>query len=149
MPGHKNILKRLDYDKIKTMEVEFLPPTYDSDVLFVLSAVETSALHSKARSMFGMDKWYDGHIWTKTVTTNIGNVLDLSFRSSSCVGHIDCENPQCEYLHRVHQTSLYNDTEFEGVTKEPFPIGGPPPLGSTFVYKICKEPPKCVAFVER
>ena len=37
MPGHKNILKRLDYDKIKTMEVEFLPPTYDDDVLFVLS----------------------------------------------------------------------------------------------------------------
>ena len=55
MFGYKNIHKRLDYDKIKTMEVEFLPPTYDNNVIFVFSAVGTSALHSKARSMFGMD----------------------------------------------------------------------------------------------
>ena len=142
MPGHKNILKRLDYNKIKTMEVEFLPPTYDGDVFFVLLAVGTSATHSKAKSMFGMDKRYDGHIWTKTVTTNISNILDLSFRSSSYVGHLRCENPHCEYLHRAHQTSSYNDTEFEGVTKEPFPIGGPLSPGSTFVCKICKESPK-------
>ena len=58
MPGCKNILKRLDYDKIKTMEVEFLPPTYGGDVLFVFLAVGTSTSHSKARSMFGMDKRY-------------------------------------------------------------------------------------------
>ena len=69
MPSRKNILKRLDYDKIKTMEVEFLPPTYDGDVLFVLPAMDSSSSHSKAKSMFGMDKRYDGHIWTKTVTT--------------------------------------------------------------------------------
>ena len=62
MPGHKNILKRLDYDKIKTMDVEFLPPTYDGDVLFVLPAMGSSSSHSKAKSMFGMDKRYDGHI---------------------------------------------------------------------------------------
>ena len=56
MPGHKNIFKRLDYDKIKNMEVEFLPPTYDGDILFVLPAMDTSASLSKAKSMFGMDK---------------------------------------------------------------------------------------------
>ena len=83
MPGHKNILKRLDYDQIKNMEVEFLPPTFDGDVIFVLLAVGTCASHSKAISMFGMDKQYDGHVWTKTVTTNISNVLNLSFWSSS------------------------------------------------------------------
>ena len=55
MSGCKNILKRLDYDKIKTMEVEFLPPTYDGNVLFVFSAMDTSASHSKAKSMFGID----------------------------------------------------------------------------------------------
>ena len=43
MPGRKNILKRLDYDKIKTMDVEFLPPTYDGDVLFVLPAMSSSS----------------------------------------------------------------------------------------------------------
>ena len=145
MPGCKNILKRLDYDKIKTMDVEFLPPTYDGDVLFVLPAMGSSSLHSKAKSMFGMDKRYDGHIWTKTVTTNISNVLDLSFWSSSCVGHLRCENPHCEYLGHAHRTSSNNDTEFEGVTKEPFSVGGPLPSGSTLVCKICKMPPKCVA----
>ena len=77
MPSSKNILKRLDYNRIKTMEVEFLPPTYDGDVLFVLPAMGTSSSLSKARSMFGMDKRYDGHVWTKTVTTNISNVLNL------------------------------------------------------------------------
>ena len=55
MSSCKNILKRLDYNKIKSMEVEFLPPIYDGNVLFVFLAVGTSALHSKARSMFGMD----------------------------------------------------------------------------------------------
>ena len=84
------------------MEVEYLPLIYDGDVLFVFSAVGTSALHSKAKSMFGMDKQYDGHAWTKTVTTNIINILNLSFRSSSCVGHLRCENLHCEYLQRAH-----------------------------------------------
>ena len=125
MPGHKNILKRLDYNKIKSMEVEFLPPIYDGDVLFALPAMGTSSLLSKAKSMFGIDKRYDGHVWTKTVTTNISNVLDLSFWSSSCVGHLRCENPLCKYLERAHRTSSNNDTEFEGVTKEPFSIEGP------------------------
>ena len=119
MLGHKNILKRLDYNKIKTMEVEFLPPIYDDDVLFILPAIGTSSLLSKVRSMFGIDKHYNGHVWTKTVTTNMSNVLDHSFPSSSCVGHLRCENLLCEYLERAHQTSSNNDTEFEGVTKEP------------------------------
>ena len=116
MPGRKNILKRLDYNKIKTMEVEFLPPTYDGDVLFILPAMGSSSSHSKAKSMFGMDKRYDGHVWTKIVTTNINNVLDLSFQSSSCVGHLRYENPLCEYLERAHRTSSNNDKEFEGLT---------------------------------
>ena len=55
MSGCKNILKRLDYDNIKIMEVEFLPPIYDGNVLFIFSAMGTSASHSKAISIFGMD----------------------------------------------------------------------------------------------
>ena len=145
MSSHKNILKRLDYNQIKTMEVEFLPPTYDGDVLFVLPAMGFSSSHSKAKSKFGMDKRYNSHVWTKTVTTNISNILDLSFRSSSCVSHLRCENPLCEYLERTHQTSSNNDTEFEGVTKEPFFVGGPPPSGSILVCKIYKMSPKYVA----
>ena len=81
--------------------------------------------------MFGMDKRYDGHVWTKTLTINISNVLDLSFWSSSYVDHLRCENLCCMYLQRAHRTSSNNDTEFEGVNKEPFPIGGPLPPTST------------------
>ena len=94
--------------------------------------------------MDGMDKRYDGHVWTKTQTTNINNDLGLVFRSSICVGHLECHNPHCNYLQRVHPTSLVNDTEFHGFTNEFFPVGGPVPTFSTLVCKICKEPPKCI-----
>ena len=62
MPGRKNIFKWLDYNNIKTVEVEFLPPTYDGDVFFVLPTMGTSSSLFKAKSMFGMDKRYDGHV---------------------------------------------------------------------------------------
>ena len=71
MPGRKNILKRLDYDSIKNVSVDFLPPQFDGDVLFVLPPVGASAAHSQERSMEGMDKHYNGHIWTKTMTKGL------------------------------------------------------------------------------
>ena len=36
------------------------------------------------------------------------------------------------------------DIDFDGFTKEPFPVGGPLPLHSTLMCRICKEPPKCI-----
>ena len=145
MPSRKNILKRLDYDSIKTVSVDFLPPEFDGDVLFVLPPVGPLAAHSKARSMEDMDKRYDGHMWTKTMTTNITNSLNLTFWSSTCVSHLRCENLHCEYLQRTHRALSFNETEFDGFTKEPFLISGPPSLGSMLVCKMCKEPPKCMS----
>ena len=49
MPGRKNILKQLDYDKFQTVDVDFLPPQFDGDVLFVLPLVGASTPHSKAK----------------------------------------------------------------------------------------------------
>ena len=95
-----------------------------------------------------MDKQYDGHVWTKTQTTNITNDVGLAFRSSTCVGHLQCQNPSCDYLQRAHRTSEVNDTEFKGFTKDPFPLSGIVPSGSTLVCKICKEPPKCIALCD-
>ena len=95
--------------------------------------------------MDAMDKHYDSHVWTKTLTTNISNNLNLTFRSSICVEHLQCQNPKCDYLKHYCRTSALNDTEFDGFSKESFAISGPPPSGSTLVYKICKEPPKCTA----
>ena len=145
MPSSKNVLKKLNYDSLRTVHAEFLPPRFDGDVIYVLPPISNSALHSKARSMNGMDKRYDGHVWTKTLTTNISNNLNLTFRSSICVGHLQCQNLECDYLKRSFRTSAFNDMEFDGFFKEPFAVSGPPPSGSTLVCKICKEPPKCAA----
>ena len=90
MPRSKNVLKKLDYDSLQTVHAELLLPRFDGDVMYVLPLVSNSALHSKARSMDGMDKCYDDHVWTKTLTTNISNNLNLTFCSSICVGHLQC-----------------------------------------------------------
>jgi hypothetical protein len=148
MPGSKNVLKKLNYDKIRIEEVNHLSPRFDGTQLFILPAAEVSSSQSRAKSMHGMDKQYDGHVWTKTQTTNISNDVGLAFRSSTCVGHLQCQNPSCDYLQRAHRTSKVNDTEFEGFTKGPFLLFGIVPSGSTLVCRICKEPPKCIALCE-
>ena len=141
MPSRKNILKQLDYDKIKTVSADFLPPQFDHDVLFVLPPIEASAAQSKARSMEGMNKRYDGHIWTKTMTTNITNNLNLTFRSSSCIGHLHCENPHCKYFQHTHRASSFNEIEFDGFSKEPFLIVGLPLLDSRLFARCARSPP--------
>jgi hypothetical protein len=92
-----------------------------------------------------MDKRYDGHVWTKTITTNITNEFGLSFRSSACVGHLRCNNKECEYLIRRPRIFQVNETEFEGCTLQTFVVGQTPPTDSTLVCKVCKEPPTCIA----
>jgi hypothetical protein len=49
---------------------------------------------------------------------------------------------------RAHCTSRVNDTDFDGFTKEPIPVGGPFPLGITPMCRICKEPPTCIALCQ-
>ena len=79
MPGRKNILKKLDYDILQIEEVNFLPPRFDGNRMFVFPPVGVPYSHTKAKSMDGMDKRYNGHVWTKTQTTNITNDLGLVF----------------------------------------------------------------------
>ena len=142
--GKKNVLKKLDYDTITTIKVDYLPPKFDGDVVYEFPAASLHTSHTTARTMHGMDKRYDGHVWTRTMTTNISNPLGLSFRFSICVGHLECRNKECEYLKRAHRTSPLNDTEFEGCTWRPFMVEESPPKNSTLVCKVCKEPPTCV-----
>ena len=86
------ILKRLDYDSLRTENSEFLPPMFDTDVMLVFPPDSSSAAQSKATSIEGMDKRYDGHVWTKTMMTNISNNLGLAFWSSNFVAHLQCLN---------------------------------------------------------
>ena len=94
--------------------------------------------------MHGMDKCHDGHAWTKTVTSNIKSDVNLTFRTSTCIGHLRCGNQECEYTTRIHRTFLVNELEWDGFTLTSIPVGQPAPIGSTLVCKICKVLPICI-----
>ena len=140
--GIRNVFKILDFDTLDIHRVKFFPPTFNRDVLFELPAVDKS---SSFHMMHGMDKRHDGHAWTKTVTSNIKSDVRLTFRTSTCIGHLRCENQECEYNTRIHRTSSVNERKWDGFTVTTFPIGQPAPDGSTLVCKIWKVPPFCVA----
>ena len=71
--------------------------------------------------------------------------MSLTLYTSICVGHLCCENQDCEYTSRIHRTSLVNELEWDGFTKTKLPVGQPVPIGSSLVCKICKVPPICIA----
>jgi hypothetical protein len=106
--GVRNIFKTLDFDTLDIQRVKFLPPTFNGDVLFELLPVDTSG---PFHMMHGMDKRHDGHAWTKTVTSNIKSDMSLTFRTSTCISHLRCENQDCEYTSRIHRTSPVNERE--------------------------------------
>jgi hypothetical protein len=140
--GVRNIFKTLDFDTFDIQRVKFLPSTFNGDVLFELPPVDMSG---PFHMMHGMDKRHDGHAWTKTVTSNIKSDMSLTFRTSTCIGHLRCENQDCEYTSRIHRTSLVNEREWDGFTVTTIPVGQPAPAGSTLVCKICKVPLICFA----
>jgi hypothetical protein len=88
----RNVFKTLDFNSLDIQRVQIFPPTFNEDVMFELPPVDTSGLQTHAKLMHGMDKHHDGHAWTKTVTSHIKNDMSLTFRTSTCVGHLHCEN---------------------------------------------------------
>ena len=87
--GVRNVFKTLDFDTLDIQRVKFLPPTFNGDVLFKLPTVEKlGSFHM----MHGMDKRHDSHAWTKTITSNIKSDVSLTFHTSTCIGHLQCEN---------------------------------------------------------
>ena len=95
--------------------------------------------------MAGMDRRYDGHVWTKTKTTNIVNRSGLTFRTAVCVGHVRCMNSSCSFLSRVHRLHDVNELEWVGMLAVVLDVGAKHPPSSTLVCKFCKEPPSCIA----
>jgi hypothetical protein len=110
IPGSRNELALVDYDKIAYHKVQYLPPSYNGDVIFELPPSWVSASSSK-NAMDGMDKRFDGHTWCRTMTSNIHNSEGLTFRKSSCAGQLVCNNQSCDYSTR---TSKRNETEWSG-----------------------------------
>jgi hypothetical protein len=140
--GARNVFKTLDFDTLDIQRVQFLPPTFNGDVLFELPPVDTSG---PFHMMHGMDKHHDSHAWIKTVTSNIKSDMSLTFRTSTYIGHLRCENQNCEYTSRIHRTSLVNEQEWDGLTMTTIPVGQPAPTELSLVCKIYKVPPVCIA----
>jgi hypothetical protein len=136
--GVRNVFKTLHFDTLDIQRVKFLPPTFNGNVLFELPPVDTLG---PFHMMHGMDKRHDGHAWTKTVTSNIKSDMSLTFRTSTCIGHLRCENQDCEYTSHIHRTSPVNEREWNGFSVTTIPVGQPARAGSTLVCKICKVPP--------
>jgi hypothetical protein len=105
--------------------------------LFLLPPVALKAPTTYGRSMDGMDKMCDGHPWCTTKTTNIQNDFGLSFRRSTCAGHLQCQNDYCDYMNR--NGGLRNNTEWAGSTPLPFAVGVALPLSSVryVVLHLC------------
>jgi hypothetical protein len=96
----KSDLASIDFDSIDVRDVKYLPSSFNGDVLFLLPPVALKIPSTYSRSMDGMDKMYDGHPWCTTKITNIQNDFELSFRRSTCAGHLQCHNDYCDYMNR-------------------------------------------------
>ena len=115
-----------------------------------LSSLQQKSHHLK----LGPSHWT---VWTSDMMAMFGQkfkpptlqtTLVLHFIHLLVLAHLQCQNPSFDYLQRAHCTFMVNNTKFEGFTKDPFPLSGIVPSGSTLVCKICKEPPKCIALWE-
>lgn len=61
----KNIQSQNDYDTIQVLQVEFLPPLYDVEIIFEFPLLGFHGKQRAARQLQGMDKRYDGHAWSR------------------------------------------------------------------------------------
>ena len=145
LKGSRNALSRLDYDSIPAYAVQTLPPKFNGDVIFELPPVSTTHMSTYAKGMSGMDKRHDGHVWSKTVTTNITNSQGFTFKTSYCLGHLRCTNSSYDFLRRSHRLEAVNEMEWEGVSPSIMDVGDAHPRGSTLLCTICKHPPSCIA----
>jgi hypothetical protein len=121
----------------------FVLSSFNGDVLFLLPPMALKASSTYGRSMDSMDKMCDGHHWCTTKTMNIRNDFRLSFRRSTCAGHLQCHNNYYDYMN--HNGGLRNNTEWAGSTPLPFAVDVVPSTRSTVECKVCRFTPVCIA----
>jgi hypothetical protein len=144
VPGSRNKLVSIDYNKIAYYKVQYLPPSYNGNVIFELLPSHVFDSTSK-NTINGMDKWFNNHTWYCTITSNIHNSQSLTFRKSFCIGQSIYNNPNCDFLSR---STKRNKIDWSGRTSTPFNLGHSTLPDSTLVCKICKVPPTCVNFCD-
>jgi hypothetical protein len=139
----KSNLASIDFESIDVRDVKYLPASFNSDVLFLLPHVALKAPNTYGCLMDNMDKMCDSHLWCTTKITNIQNDFGLSFRRSTCAGHLQCHNDYCDYMNR--NGGLRNNTEWADSTPLPFAVGNIPPTRSTVECKVCRSTLVCIA----
>jgi hypothetical protein len=84
----KSDLVFIDFDSIDVRDVKYLPSFFNGDVLFALPLLHLKFQIRMTVQLDDMNKMYDGHHWCTTKTINIQNDFGLSFRRSTCAGHL-------------------------------------------------------------
>ena len=148
MKDSRNALKVLDYNTVKHLKVDYLPPIFNDDVIFQFPLIGSSIRNSNAKLMVGMDKQHNGQAQTRTSTFHITKDISLTFCTASYIGYLHCNNQYCKYLNRIHCTSPLNETKWNGFTTTLFQTKCLPPSVSSIVCKICKTQPSQVATYE-
>ena len=92
--------------------------------------------------MDGMDKMCNGHPWYTTKIINIQNDFALTFRRSTCEGHLQCSNDFCDYMHR--NVGECNNTKWARSTPTPFFMSIVAPEKSKLECKVCRSTPVCM-----
>jgi hypothetical protein len=60
--GSRNALKKVDYDSVQHLKVDYLPPIFNGDVVFEFPSIRSLSACSQAGLMVGMDKRHNGHV---------------------------------------------------------------------------------------
>jgi hypothetical protein len=58
----RNALKKVDYDNVQHLKVDYLPLVFNGDVIFEFPSVRSLSASSQAGLMVGMDKRHNGHV---------------------------------------------------------------------------------------
>ena len=90
--GSRNALKMLDYDTIKLLRKDFLPPVFNSDLAFELPQIGSPSMDSQVKLLVGINKQHERQALTKTIKSHIKDDMSLTFCSSSFIGHFRCDN---------------------------------------------------------
>jgi hypothetical protein len=133
----------IDFYKISYHKVQYLPPLFNGNVLFEVPASRVSTLLLRTAWMV----WISGSMVTHGAVplppTSI-NIHGPTLRKFSCVGHLECNNQNCNFQSK---SSKRNGTEWSSQTNNtPFILGQFPPLYSILVYRVYKTSPTCVNF---
>ncbi len=95
--------------------------------------------HSSSQ-MQGMDRKYNGHTWSKVITTNIKNTFGLNLKKFQCLGHLHYDY-NCFIHFNVHNETVWILKSAHIPVKKQIVLG---PFTTSLGCKFCNSLPFCV-----